>query len=412
MNILQVTRGQRNVLSPKGEAIETLILNLSTHLSQMEHRVTILDNSYSEGDSATEYYQGVEIIRLGAKQFHPGKTRGLPGFFRFLLDEFNTLLFTLKVSRFLKRNGSDFEVINIHLTLIGFVLSILNRGCCSKMLYTNHVSLWAFDKSQLNTLHKVTLFLDSYFMRRAGRIIIPTDLLKEKLVSVAKVKPESIVVMPNTGIDVEVPDISHKIADIKKRYEIRDRVSVLFVGRLAVIKGIEYLVRAVNIIVNEFQIRNMVLLVVGPSQSLHTVDKPVNMAGLLSYIEANKLQENIIFTGAIYEGLEELYAACDMLVLPSLAELLGRTIMEAMVYAKPAIGTRVGGIPALIKDKWNGLLIDPADERQLAETIRYLVDNPEERARMGANARRYVEEEFSWQKVAARYSSIYQKLKE
>jgi len=412
MNILQVSRGQRNALSAKGEAIETLILNLSAHLSRMGHRVTILDNSYSKGEPDTEYYEGVEIIRLRAKQFHLRNTRWLPAFFQFLLDEFGTFLFALKVSRFLKRNSSDFEVVNIHLTLIGFVLSILNRKCFSKVLYTNHSSLWALNGNQLNTLHKVTLFLDSYFMRRAGRIIIPTDLLKEKLVSVAKVKPQNIVVMPNAGVDVGVPDISDKIEEVKKRYEIKDRVSVLFVGRLAVIKGIEYLVRAVNIIVNEFQIRNMVLLVVGPTQSPHSVDKPVNMPSLLNYIEANKLKQHIIFTGAIYEGLEELYAACDMLVLPSLADLIPRTIIEAMVYTKPVVGTRVGGIPALIKDKWNGLLVDPADERQLAETIRYLVENPEERARMGANDRRYVEEEFDWKKVATRYSSIYQQLKE
>lgn len=412
MNILQVTRGQNNVLSQKGEAIETLILSLSAHLSRTGHRVTILDNSYSKGESATEYHEGVEIIRLGAKQFHPGNTRWLPAFLRFLLDEFSTFLFALKVSRFLKKRSSDFEVVNIHLTLIGFVLSILNRKCCSKVLYTNHSSLWALDRSQLNILHKVTLLLDSYFMRRAGRIIIPTDSLKEKLVSVAKVKPESVAVMPNTGIDIEIPDISDKIAGVKKKYEIKGRVSVLFVGRLAVIKGIEYLVRAVNIIVNEFQVRNMVLLVVGPAQSPHAVDKPVNMQSLHNYIKANKLQENIIFTGAIYEGLEEVYAACDMLVLPSLAELLGRTIMEAMVFGKPVVGTMVGGIPALIKDRWNGLLVDPADERQLAEAIRYLIDNPEERVRMGANGRRYVEEEFSWEKVATRYSAIFQELKE
>jgi len=49
-----------------------------------------------------------------------------------------------------------------------------------------------------------------------------------------------------------------------------------------------------------------------------------------------------------------------------------------MASGKPPIGTKVGGIPAQIKDGWNGFLVEPRNEKQLAEKIRYLIDNPEE----------------------------------
>jgi len=83
-------------------------------------------------------------------------------------------------------------------------------------------------------------------------------------------------------------------------------------------------------------------------------------------------------------------------------------VVEAMASGRPVIGTKVGGIPQKIKDGWNGFLIEPANEQQLAGKIKYLVDNPEERKRMGANSRRYAEEEYDWSKIAERLLQVYQ----
>ena len=103
-----------------------------------------------------------------------------------------------------------------------------------------------------------------------------------------------------------------------------------------------------------------------------------------------------------------MYAACDIFVLPSLAEGDPLVTLEAMASGKPVIGTRVGGIPRQIRDGWNGFLVDPADERQLADRIRYLIDNPDERQIMGANSRRHAQDQFDWKHVAERLSLIYQ----
>jgi len=83
-----------------------------------------------------------------------------------------------------------------------------------------------------------------------------------------------------------------------------------------------------------------------------------------------------------------------------------------MASGKPVIATKVGGIPKKVRDGWNGFLIDPADEQQLAEKIRYLIDNPQERQRMGENSRRYAEEKFDWQKVAEKLLLVYHDISE
>jgi len=96
--------------------------------------------------------------------------------------------------------------------------------------------------------------------------------------------------------------------------------------------------------------------------------------------------------------------------LPSCGEGDPIALKEALASGKPLIGTKVGGIPAQIKDGWNGFLVEPGNEKQLAEKIRYLIDNPEERERMGKNSRKLAREEFDWKKIAERYLKIYEEV--
>jgi len=129
------------------------------------------------------------------------------------------------------------------------------------------------------------------------------------------------------------------------------------------------------------------------------------------YLRQHRLERSILFTGSLpLEGVRMLYAASDIFVLPSLAEGDPLVVVEAMASGKPIIGTKVGGIPHKVRDGWNGFLIDPGDEQQLADKIKYLIDNPEERKMMGANSRRYAEEEFDWRKVAELMVMVYQSI--
>ncbi len=105
-----------------------------------------------------------------------------------------------------------------------------------------------------------------------------------------------------------------------------------------------------------------------------------------------------------------MYVACDIFVLPSFGEGDSIALKEALASGKPLIGTNIGGILAQIEDGWNGFLIEPANEKQLAERIMYLIDNEEERIRMGENSRKLAEEEFDWRKIAERYLEVYREV--
>jgi len=216
----------------------------------------------------------------------------------------------------------------------------------------------------------------------------------------------------HNGVDIDSfnPDI--EVEDIKKKYELEGKITVLFVGRLAKIKGVEYLLKALDLMVNEFGYNNMLFVLVG-SPEFHAVDKSITIEEMLGFVRRYRLEKNIIFTGSLpMEEVRMLYVAADIFVLPSLGEGDPLVVPEAMASGKPIIGTKVGGIPQKIRDKWNGFLIDPADERQLANKIKYLIDNPKERQRMGENSRKYAEEEFDWIKVTDKLLLVYQSQEE
>ena len=118
-------------------------------------------------------------------------------------------------------------------------------------------------------------------------------------------------------------------------------------------------------------------------------------------IEQSNNIEHFIFMGDVpNEEMQYIYRAADISMLPSLMEATSITGLESMATALPLIGSNIGGIPHLITHEKTGLLIEPSNPEKLREAINQLVENPELRKSMGANAREKVEQQFSWLTIA------------
>jgi len=115
--------------------------------------------------------------------------------------------------------------------------------------------------------------------------------------------------------------------------------------------------------------------------------------------------DNVSFTGWV-DNVGDHLAAFDLFILPSNKEGIGGILLDAMDRALPIIASRVGGLPEIVEDGQNGLLIDPRQPDQLEQAILRLYDDPDLRRTMGARGRDF-SRDFTAAAMAERYLELY-----
>jgi glycosyltransferase involved in cell wall biosynthesis len=159
---------------------------------------------------------------------------------------------------------------------------------------------------------------------------------------------------------------------------------LLFVGRMAAIKGLPMLLEAVAALRPRHPDLRLVLAGDGPDR-----------ASLAADAAAYGLGDSVTFTGYLsQDAVAAQLAAADIFVLPSFAEGVPVVLMEAMASRKPVLATRVAGVAELVEDGVAGYLVPPGDPASLADGLERLIADPALRARMGAAGRARVIEEF------------------
>jgi len=214
-----------------------------------------------------------------------------------------------------------------------------------------------------------------------------------------------IEVLPD-GIDTETFNPKLNGEEIKKRYNLKNHFLVFSSGRMVERKGFKYLIEAIPYILKKSSNTKTILGGDGPER-LH----------LENLTKSLKIEENVIFSGFIPNGdFPKYMKACDVFVLPSIVDDRGDTegsatiLLEAMACGVPIVGTKVGGIPYAIKDGIGGFLVEEKNPKELAEKILMSLEDEALRTSMGKMGSKYVEEKFSWLKIAQRYQEEFEKL--
>ena len=200
---------------------------------------------------------------------------------------------------------------------------------------------------------------------------------------------------------------------------------VLFVGRLSPEKGVHDLLNAFGIVIRKHPGASLELVGgegVVPREFLLDLSEEPEVKELSRFYDGTPykahleglltggLRESVTFTGPLpYDSLRDRYAACDVLVNPSLSEAFGMTVLEAMAAGLPVVVTRVGGMTDLVRDGETGLVVPPADPSALGDALMRLLSDPALRADLGRAARRYAEQ-FSWDNVRAKLEEKYREL--
>jgi glycosyltransferase involved in cell wall biosynthesis len=132
---------------------------------------------------------------------------------------------------------------------------------------------------------------------------------------------------------------------------------------------------------------------------------------MYGYIAGNKLQ-NVSMLGHIdSQDLIPLIQNATATIVPSQwYENYSMSVIESLACATPVIGSRIGGITEQVLDGWNGLLFEPGSASELAQKMRYVLDNSQERGQMSLHARQRVEELNDPQQHYDKLMNIYESL--
>ena len=119
------------------------------------------------------------------------------------------------------------------------------------------------------------------------------------------------------------------------------------------------------------------------------------------------LRDRVTFPGRVDHAVAiRLFAGCELFVLPSRHEPFGIVNLEAMAAGKAIVATRVGGVPEIVTDEENGLLVPPEDPVALADAICRVMEDEVLRRRLG-DAGRAKAGQFTWDRIADEYLRIY-----
>jgi glycosyltransferase involved in cell wall biosynthesis len=185
-------------------------------------------------------------------------------------------------------------------------------------------------------------------------------------------------------------------ADVREELSIPPEAPVVVcVANFKPFKGHEHLLRAAALVGRSLPEARFVLAGVGQTEPM-----------MRRLAEDVGLNGSVIFAG-YRDDAPRLMALADVFVLPSEQEGLPIALLEAMALGRPSIATAVGGIPDVINDGWEGLLIPPKDPAELAAAIVALLSDEELRRRMG-DAAKIRAADFDIRRAVARMQDVYQ----
>jgi glycogen(starch) synthase len=179
----------------------------------------------------------------------------------------------------------------------------------------------------------------------------------------------------------------------RRRRPANGRVRVLYVGRIETRKGADLFLEAAVRLCREFPNAEFVLA----GKEIPTDEGDTHRQRFeAQYAHDPDLRSRVTFTGLVTEEeLYQHYADSDVVCLPSRYESFGLVFVEAMVFGKPVVGARAGGMVEVVADGEQGYLTPPGDAEALTDALRRLIADPVLREKFGQRSRELYEQRFS-----------------
>jgi len=233
------------------------------------------------------------------------------------------------------------------------------------------------------------------FVNKANKIIVHGNLLKNQVLErYFKKTFEDVVVIPHGEFSIlkywdKKGKSNKKISQLKK---------ILFFGYIRPNKGLEYLIKAEPFI--RKHVSDYMIIIAGICDAFDKYEK---------YIEPDS-KIKIINKYIPDKEVPEYFRNTSVVVLPYISATQSGIIPLAYSFGKPVIATRVGSMPEIIEDGKTGFLVEPRNEKDLANAIIKLISDDKLIKMMSENALRYCKRNLSWDSIAKRTIKVYSEI--
>lgn len=321
---------------------ETQTKRMATALSERGHDITVFTKRYDDHDDAEMPFEVVRVPNLRMNPFT------------------STLTFLLACTAMLAHRADEFDI------------------CQCMMIYPN--GFLGYVVRRLTGLPYLAWIRggDYYFMK---------DVTWKRWI-IKRVLGDTRVLVQAPGIESDVradfPNVDHNLAVLGNGVEVPETTAdgddVLFVGRLAPMKGVSVLIRAMAEL-------DASLTIVGDGSERNRLESL-----------AAEIGADATFVGQVPPGaVDDYYRKAGIFCLPSTGdEGLPNAVLEAMSWGLPCVTTDSGGLPSLVGEGDRGYIVPKNDPERLRERLVGLLADPDRRSTVGANAREYVVANHSW----------------
>jgi glycosyltransferase involved in cell wall biosynthesis len=290
-----------------------------------------------------------------------------------------------------------FDIIHCHWSLAGMV------GIIAAKLFKKKIVLM---------MHGAEVFvlgdhpILKFVLRNIDFLICNSTYTEKKTLKLHRVIHHAVI---SPGVDTNQYYPQSNVSDLRKNLNMsHEDILILAIGNFIPRKGFTYLIQALNMIVHQKGITHIKLGMVGHGPLREQYDKMIKDSSLANYVT---------FLGFVDDAeMPAYYSAADILVLPAIIDEVGDTeglgvvLLEANACKTPVIGSKVGGIPDVIENGVNGLLVEQKDPADLAEKILTLADDQDLRTQLGENGRKIVEANFNWNSISHKIIQVYDRL--
>ena len=387
MNILLISQ----VFPPKRGGVQTAAYNTAKFLSKFGHNVIVVTSKWGNEQRKKHKMDGFLVYRF--RQFNPPELKGVTQ-----ISSLRVMPKAIyKLPKIIRKHKIQLIHVEGRMFPISWISTLLNKIIFKRPMFVSVQG--RLEVGITGTIENIfdRIITKHIYEKNLKKIICVSESLKERLIQL-KIKKNQLIMIPNgvnTSVFVRRPQSTFldKYLNGKKDYK-----RVVFVGRLDVQKGVEYLIRAIPNVILKYDKVHFFILGNGNLEIM-----------LKKLAKTLQIQDHVTFLNFIpLENMPDFYSSADIFCLPSLHEGFPLSIAESLSIGLIIVASAIEGIPEAIIEGRNGFLVKPGDVPDLsAKILKALNLNGEKIQEIRDNNIKLSRAKYSWEKIVKEILKVY-----